>query len=346
MRSAHHLYLICAATAFAVSYALTPLVRALALRWQLLDAPSSSIKTHKTPTPSMGGLAIAAGFFISLLVIRLFTHFPTGTLHDLRGIFIGGSVIVLLGFIDDFRKPNGLGVKTKFFFQTLAALVLIAYGMSIRFIHPEYLGLALSVVWVVGVSNALNIIDIMDGFASSQAAVAALCFLMIALPSERVFVNFAAASLCGATLGFLPHNLCASRKIFMGDSGSLFLGFILAALSTGASYDSKHSLGVLAPLLILAVPIYDTFFVAALRMARGCSPFIGSKDHYALRLEKMGLSRHAIVGLSATAALVFGICAWQAVRLDFMQALSLYLAVGLALIAFSLYIARLRMHDD
>lgn len=345
MSAPYDLYLICALTALAVSYALTPLVRALSLRWQLLDTPSSNIKTHKTPTPSMGGLAMAAGFFISLLVIRLFTHFPTGTLHDLRGIFAGGTIIVLLGFFDDFRKPHGLGVKTKFFIQTAAALLLIAYGMKIRFIHPDYLALAISVIWIVGVCNALNIIDIMDGFASSQAAAASLCFLLIALPSEAIYVNFAAAALLGATLGFLPHNLGSKRKIFMGDSGSLFLGFMLAALSIGTSYDGKHSLGVLAPLLILAVPIYDTFFVAVIRMSRGCSPFMGSKDHYALRLEKMGLSRHAVVGYSAATALLFGVCAWQAVRLDFWQALSLYLAVGLMLLAFSFYIARLRMHD-
>ena len=344
MSTTYDLYLICALTALTVSYALTPLVRAMALRWQLLDTPSSSIKTHKTATPSLGGLGIAAGFFAALLVIRAFTHFPTGTLHNLRGIFIGGGIMLALGFVDDVRKPHGLGVKTKFFFQTIAAAVLISYGMSIGFIRPEYLAVLLSLVWVVGVSNALNIIDIMDGFASSQAAVAALCFLLIALPSEAVYVNFAAAALCGAALGFLPHNLSSSRKIFMGDSGSLFIGFMLAALSLGTNYDSSHALSVLAPLLILAVPIYDTFFVAVIRMSRGCSPFMGSKDHYALRLEKLGLSRRAVVGCSALAALLFGVCAWQAVRLDFQQALSLYSAVGLVLLAFSFYIARLRMH--
>ncbi|NLO91606.1 MAG: undecaprenyl/decaprenyl-phosphate alpha-N-acetylglucosaminyl 1-phosphate transferase [Elusimicrobia bacterium] len=343
MNTPYDLYLICALTALAVTYALTPLVRSAALRLQWMDTPSSAIKTHKTPTPSLGGLGIAAGFFAALLVIRLFTHFPTGTLHNLRGIFIGGAIMLALGFTDDIRKPRGLGVKTKFLFQGIAAAVLIAYGMRIGFISPEYLALALSVIWVVGVSNALNIIDIMDGFASSQAAVAALCFLLIALPSEAVYVNFAAAALAGAALGFLPHNLSSSRKIFMGDSGSLFLGFMLAALSLGASYDATHTLGVLAPLLILAVPIYDTFFVAVIRMSRGCSPFMGSKDHYALRLEKLGLSRRAVVALSAAAAMLFGACAWQALHADFTQALSLYLSVGLALLAFSFYIARLRM---
>ena len=163
MKGPYDLYLICALTALACSYALTPLVRLLALRLQLLDTPSSAVKTHKVATPSLGGLAIAAGFFIALLTIRLFTHFPTGTLHNLRGILYGGTIMLALGLIDDVRKPRGLSVRTKFLFQIAAACVLIIYDMSIRFVQPDYLGLLLSIVWVVGVSNAFNIIDIMDG---------------------------------------------------------------------------------------------------------------------------------------------------------------------------------------
>src|SRR5205814_5488794 len=127
--------------------------------------------------------------------------------------------------------------------------------------QPAYVGAAVTMIWVVGITNAFNIIDIMDGLAASQAAVAAVAFLLISLPSEELYVNFASAALAGAALGFLPWNLSKRRKIFMGDSGSMLLGFLLAGISMGTSYSNVNNLGVYAPLLILLVPMYDTFFV-------------------------------------------------------------------------------------
>ncbi len=217
--------------------------------------------------------------------------------------------------------------------QVLAALILVHFDIRIRFIHPDYLGTALTVLWVVGITNAVNIIDIMDGLAASQAAAAALGFWLISLPSEDLYVNFAAAALLGSALGFLPWNFSKSRKIFMGDSGSTLLGFTLAALALGTDFTLVNPLGVYAPLLILAVPMYDTFYVMAVRMSKGKSPFLGSRDHFALRLERMHFTRPQIVSLSLFASLFLSLCAWLVTLVATPWAVAIYLTLG-ALIAF------------
>jgi UDP-GlcNAc:undecaprenyl-phosphate GlcNAc-1-phosphate transferase len=147
----------------------------------------------------------------------------------------------------------------------------------------------------------------------------------------------------GASLGFLPHNFSKRRKIFAGDCGSLFMGYVLAALSMSARYSHHNPLGVYAPLLILAVPIYDTFFVSILRLRRGNSPFMGSKDHYALRLEKLGFSRRKIVVLSAAASLTLLMCAFTVTRLTLVPALCIYIASTVWFIAISLKISKINM---
>ena len=199
------LYLLAFLLPLLLSLALTPLLRALALRLGQLDKPSD-IKTHKIPTPLFGGAAIFASFTITLLVMRFYTSFPTGTLRDLRLILAGGGIMFALGFVDDLLKPGGLGVRTKFAVQFAVALVTAYYGIRIHFIQPEYLAFGLSVLWIAGVANAFNIIDIMDGLSAGQAALAAFGFLLIAFPSESIYVNFASAALAGAALGFLPYN--------------------------------------------------------------------------------------------------------------------------------------------
>ena len=333
------LYLCAILLSCGISFFMTHWVRLLALEHGWVDAPSSKIKTHKIPTPCLGGVAMWFSFTATLVLLRLFTQFPTGTLHSLRAIVAGGCVVFLLGFIDDVSKPQGVHFKLKFAVQIAAALVLILFGIRMRFIQPDYLAMGLTILWVVGVTNAFNIIDIMDGLSVSQAAIAALAFLCISLPSEQIYVNFAAAALAGSALGFLPWNLSVSRKIFMGDSGSLFLGFVLAALSLGIDYSQKNPLGVYAPLLILLIPVYDTGFVMAARLIKGQSPFLGSKDHFALRLEAMGFSRGKVVLMAALAGLLASFGAFLVTLLSLFGAVSVYLVLAalIGLLSWRLY---------
>ncbi|MFH1724586.1 MAG: MraY family glycosyltransferase [Elusimicrobiota bacterium] len=322
------LYAAAVLVAFALSAGTTPLVRLLALKMGWLDSPGSAVKTHEVATPALGGIAIWIGFAGALVAMRFLTNFPTGTLFRLRALLAGGAFVFLLGIVDDLRKPDGLDWKVKMAAQVAAAALLIYFGIQIRFISPSYLAVALTLLWVVGICNAFNIVDIMDGLAASQAAVAAVAFLLVGLPSEDIYVNFGAAALMGAALGFLPWNFSSRYKIFMGDSGSLLMGFVLAGLALGTDYTQVNPLGVYAPLFILAVPMFDTLYVMVIRMTRGRSPFRGSKDHFALRLERMGLSRPRIVGFSLVASAFLSVCGLLVTLVSTAWAVWIYGIVG------------------
>ena len=337
------LYLTAIATSWALSFALTPMIRALAVQMGWLDHPTTRVKTHTVPTPVLGGVAIWLAFAATLAALRFWTNFPTGTLHRLRSILAGGGIIFLLGVVDDLRKPHGLDYRVKFMVQFLAAALLMHYGIRIRFITPNYVAAALTIVWVVGITNAMNIIDIMDGLTATQAAVASLAFLLIALPSEEIYVNLTAAALLGAALGFLPWNLSSRRKIFMGDGGALFIGFVLAAMSMGTEYSRKNPLGVYAPIFILLVPIFDVAYVMIVRMLKGHSPFRGSKDHFALRLEALGLTRRQIVILSALSSGMLSVFALLITRVGAVWAVWIYVVVGLWIFALARHISKVEM---
>jgi len=322
------LYLLAFLVPLALSLVLTPLLRLLALRFGYVDAPGAEVKTHKQVTPLLGGAAIFLAFSAGLVFMRFYTSFPTGTLRDLRVILAGGLVMFVLGLIDDLKKPHGLGFKTKFFIQFCVAFFVALYGVRINFINPDHLSFILSMIWIVGVSNAFNIIDVMDGLSASQAVMAALGFLLISFPSEAIYVNVASAALAGGALGFLPYNFSKKMKIFMGDSGSLVCGFTLAVVAMGTSYSAVNPLGVYAPLFILAIPLYDTLFVSVMRLRRGQSPFIGSRDHFALRLEKLGFSRPRIVFLTAIASLALSVFAFLVTQVPPVWGALIYLVVG------------------
>jgi len=341
--SATDLYLAAIVLSALLSAALNPLVRLIAIRWNRFDFPSNAVKTHALPTPVLGGAAIWAAFTATLIAMRFLTSFPTGTLHRLRALLGGGVLMFLLGLADDLRRPGGLDWKTKMAAQIMAAALLVFFGVRIQFIRPHYVSIILTIVWVVGICNAFNLIDIMDGLAASQAAVAALAFLIIALPSEEIYVNFGAAALLGSVLGFLPWNISKRRKIFMGDCGALFLGFVLAALSLGTDYSQVNPLGVYAPLFILLVPIFDTLFVIVMRLRKGQSPFLGSKDHFALRLEAIGYQRHQIIGLSVVASGVLALCAFLITRVTLGWSLWVYSIVGYWIAVLSWRISRVEM---
>jgi UDP-GlcNAc:undecaprenyl-phosphate GlcNAc-1-phosphate transferase len=337
------LYAACFGVAAAISFFLTPLVRLLSLRMGLLDAPSSAVKTHTTPTPIFGGVAIWAGFAGAMMLLRFTTNFPNGTLYNLRALLVGGTLIFLLGLADDLRRPQGIGYRPKFVVQFLATALLVVFGLRIHFINPTWFAIAVTLVWVVGVTNSMNIIDIMDGLAASQAAVAAVAFLFVSLPSQEHYVRFAAAAVAGAAIGFLPWNFSKKYKVFMGDCGSLTLGFLLAGLSLGAHYSSVNNVGVFAPLLILFVPVFDTFFVSIMRVNQGKSPFLGSKDHFALRLETLGYTRGQIVVIAAVCCVILSFAAFLATQYPVKQALAVYALVAAALVWVGLRLSLVRV---
>ncbi|MBR4632378.1 MAG: undecaprenyl/decaprenyl-phosphate alpha-N-acetylglucosaminyl 1-phosphate transferase [Elusimicrobia bacterium] len=337
------LYLITFLIAFIVSLVLTPCFRFIAKKFDIYDRPTSAVKTHKESVPYLGGIAIWSGWVISLIAIRFITDFPTGTLNNLRSVIVGSFLLLLLGLCDDIKK-GGLGFKFKFLIQIIACvIVVVLFDIRINFIENYTLSVLLSIFWIIGLSNAFNLIDIMDGLSCGTAAISAFFFFIIALPSEMIYVNFCAIALCAACLGFIPFNLSKSKKIFMGDTGSLSIGFILATIAMGTSYTKINPIAVFAPLLILAVPIYETTFVSIIRILKGKNPFLGSKDHFPLRLEKMGYSRKQILVFVYILSFILGIFSYTLVNLNDNISYLIFSLVIILLIIFSIKLSKVKV---
>ena len=305
-----------------------------------LDTPEG-LKHHATAIPVLGGLAVFTGLAASLIFVRLTTNFPTGTLHSLRGILYGATLIFILGLVDDFKKPKGLGITVKLLGQIIATLCLVNYGVHITLFGWPLFSYLLTFLWVVGITNAFNLLDIADGLCISQALVAALGLWLIALPSEHLYVNFCACALAGACIGFWPYNHVSRLKTFLGDSGSTLLGFVLAALSMGTDYSTRSNLGFLAPLLILAIPLLDTGFVSLIRILHGKNPLRGSPDHAALRLKEKGWSPRKILLSFLIAACALNILAFTVTHVSEIIALVIYMLVLILAVLLTICLARL-----
>ena len=336
-----YLYILSALIACAVTAAALPFLRKYLGKY-LLDIPCG-LKKHTGAIPIVGGCGILAGLGASLVFIRLTTAFPSGTLHSLRGILWGGLIIFLLGVADDLKKPKGIGIGLRLAVQAVAVLVLLYYGVHITLFDCTWLSYLFTFLWVIGITNAFNLLDISDGLCVSQAAVCALGLGVIALPSEFIYVNFCAAALLGACAGFWPYNHSLRVKTFLGDSGSTLLGFVIAALSMGAGYSQHSNLGFLAPLLILAVPLFDTGFVVLMRLCKGKNPLCASNDHAALRLMKIGFSQNETLLLFAGAGVFFNILAFAVTKISAPAAGTVYFVAFLMLGMSALILSRIRM---
>jgi len=276
--------------AFAVSFVFalywTPLMRKAALQLGIVDRPDGKLKKHDNAIPYLGGLAVFIAF---LSTVGLFTQFETvsETNQQTLGLLLSGSIALIVGLIDDF---GALTPMQKTLGQLMAALVLVKSGTYIKlWFVPWYLAIPLTVFWILAVTNAFNIIDIMDGLASGVATIAAVVLAVANHMAGRESQALLAVVLAGAAFGFLRHNFHPA-KIFLGDSGSMFMGFMLAALSLNAGYARINTLAVISPVLILGIPIFDLTLVMFIRWRLGIPVTKGSPDHFALRLRRCNLS--------------------------------------------------------
>ena len=319
-------YVIIGVSALILGFIFVPLARQLAFKTGIVDKPSTRLKKHKKPVPYLGGLAIYFAFIIPVVAAKLIMF---GTIKGVIGIVLGATVIMIMGLVDDVKN---LSPYIKLAVQFLVALLIIKVNMNIKFMDNNILNMILTVLWVIGITNAMNIIDIMDGLAGGVAAVAALAFFCVAFMAGRVNDMIPAMALFGALLAFLFFNR-APAKIYMGDAGSLFLGFMMAALALNESYSVNNYIAVLSPLLILAVPLLDTLLVAEYRMRRGAPLFAADRNHIAHRLMRIGLSsREAVVLLYVLSALL-GLLALLLPTLQSYQALLVMThAVGVTMI--------------
>ncbi len=272
--------------------AITPFVRLLALRLNCLDRPADR-STHAFPVPYLGGVAIYLAF--------LFTYLISGVQDpSLRGVLVGGGFIVAVGVVDDlYRLPPW----AKLVGQLAAALILVAYGIQIEkitnpwggFIYFGMWSIPVTVIWVLSFTNALNLIDGLDGLAAGVAVIASITFFFVAVQTGQPPVAlYLTAAVAGAGLGFLPYNFHPAR-IFMGDAGSMFLGFALAAVAIAGTLKSTAAIALGIPILALGLPLMDTAYAIVRRWRNGQAFYEADRGHLHHRLMHMGLNHRETV---------------------------------------------------
>ena len=272
-----------------LAFGLTPLTARLAHRVDALDHGGDRPRIHTAPIPRIGGLAIVGAIVVALLVLVR----PSGALV---GVLIALPVVAAIGLVDDMR---GLKPSTKFVAVLLAALIpVLGYDLNFRNVTLPVigdfsignLGIVLTILWIALVANLVNLIDGMDSLAAGIVGIACLSFTILAASFGRMEVAATSAVVAGATAGFLPHNYHPA-KIFMGDSGSLALGFLLAALAVEGVLKSAATIALLSPLLIIAVPILDTSFVVLKRLKYRRPPWGADHNHFYHRFLRIGVSQ-------------------------------------------------------
>jgi len=326
-------YVFTFALAASLAMWFTPQVRAAAIRFGIVDRPDGKLKTHAEPVPYLGGLAIYLSFLVALSVSFRFSE-------PVLGALLGGSIVVILGLIDDMGQ---LGPGVKLAGQAVAVWVLIKSGIYVKlfFLHP-YLALAISVLWLLAVTNAFNLIDVMDGLSAGTAAIAALILMVIAHLDDRTTTATMAAALAGSCVGFLRYNFTPAR-IYMGDTGSLFLGLLIGAMAMEVSYTRENRLSALAPAMILGVPLFDMFFVMYVRYRRGLPIMLGSPDHVALRLRKWRLTTRQTVLVSYAATAALGVAAIVMMQLGTLGASAVLVSVVLTALGVAAWLRRIEM---
>ena len=283
---------------FAMSLAfalyLTPFIRRGALVFGVLDRPDGLLKRHPAPVPYLGGIAVYLAFLLTLSIVFSFSK-------ELLGLLLGGTMLAMLGLFDDLRV---IAPRLKFAGQLLATWVMLRCDIAIQIVAlPPSVTIPLTFLWLVGITNAINILDVSDGLATGVSAIAALAFFVVAVIDGNLAMAVTTLALVGALVGFLRYNQ-PPAQIYLGDTGSLFVGFMLGALAIAGAYAQRNDAALMAPVVILGVPILETTLVVFARLGRGTSPFAGSNDHLAARLKARGWSARRVLAFAYGLSLI------------------------------------------
>ena len=316
-------------TAAIVSCLATPLVKVLSVKYGAVDVPKDGRRMHDHPIPRMGGLAIFLGFMASMLI---FVALDAAK----KGMLAGAVIIVILGVLDDkYALPAG----PKFLVQIIAALIAVLAGNRIEVLsNPNifsadqwwelgWLSVPVTVIWIVAITNAVNLIDGLDGLACGVSTISAGTMLIIALMVAELDVALMMAALAGACMGFLPYNFNPA-KIFMGDTGATFLGFIMATVSVAGMFKMYVHISFVAPFLILGLPIFDVCFAVIRRVSHGQSPMKPDRGHVHHRLIDMGFSQKQAVGVLYVISAILGLSAVVLTATNAVRAMVFLLAMG------------------
>lgn len=313
--------------ALIISFALTPFVMRLAPRIGAIDVPKDERRMHHTPIPRLGGLAIFIGCVVSILLFAELTQ-------QLYGILIGAAIIVAVGIVDDVH-PLGAGIKL--ILQIISALVAVGNGVVIQTIaNPlpfgaEYLdfgiwAIPITVIWIVAVTNSVNLIDGLDGLADGVSTIGALTMLIIALLMGDIPIAIICGAMVGACVGFIPFNRNPA-KIFMGDTGSTFLGYMLATVSVIGLFKLYAVISFVVPFIILGFPIFDTCSAFTRRILKGQNPMRPDRSHTHHKLIDMGMNQKQAVATLYMVATVLGLCAVMIVSSGYMKVILSIVAI-------------------
>jgi len=289
-----YVYVLGLLSAFVVAFATMPTVIRLSYKVGAVDRPDQR-KVHAKSMPRMGGMAIFLSFILAMLVM-LRMGLVGGAFV---GVIYGSVVIFLVGLLDDIYQ---LQPKVKLLGQIVAAGIAIYFGVAVHFVTNPfdgwlslgYFAIPVTLLWIVGITNAINLIDGLDGLAGGVAAIAAITMGIVGIIKGQPFITLVTFTLLGSLLGFLPYNFHPART-FMGDSGSNFLGFVLSCLAIMGTAKSAALISLLLPVVILGIPIFDTFFAIIRRVYNKNPIFLPDKDHLHHRLMALGMSHRRSV---------------------------------------------------
>ena len=322
------------AVAAVLSYFFTPPVKNFAHKVGAIDVPKDARRMHKKPIPRLGGLAIYGGFLCSILIF--------GQLDEtMLCVLLGAAIIVALGIFDDVLA---LGAKLKFVVQVVAAAIPVCIGdlqiglftnlnplSDTPFVHLGILAVPATIIWIVGITNAVNLIDGLDGLAVGVSSIAAITMLAVALLTGNMPIAITMAALAGACIGFMPYNLNPA-KIFMGDTGSTFLGYMLATVSIMGLFKFYAVISFAVPFLILGLPIFDTANAIIRRVAAGRSPMSPDRGHVHHKLIDMGFNQKQAVAILYAISATLGLTAVVLTSSGEVKAIVLLLAVLAAIL--------------
>ena len=322
------------AVAAVLSYFFTPPVKNFAHKVGAIDVPKDARRMHQKPIPRLGGLAIYGGFLCSILIF--------GQLDEtMLCVLLGAAIIVALGIFDDVLA---LGAKLKFVVQIVAAAIPVCIGdlqiglftnlnplSDTPFVHLGILAVPATIIWIVGITNAVNLIDGLDGLAVGVSSIAAITMLAVALLTGNMPIAITMAALAGACIGFMPYNLNPA-KIFMGDTGSTFLGYMLATVSIMGLFKFYAVISFAVPFLILGLPIFDTANAIIRRVAAGRSPMSPDRGHVHHKLIDMGFNQKQAVAILYAISATLGLTAVVLTSSGEVKAIVLLLAVLAAIL--------------
>ena len=329
-------YMLLFAISALIAFLITPAVKKLAGRVGAVDVPKDSRRVHKRATFLMGGLAIYVPFVILTLICL-------GKDKQVIGIIIGGTIIAAMGIADDIYP---LKPAYKLVVQIAAAIILIAFGVSVRSVTVPFvsdsasvntgmLGIPITIIWVVGITNAINLIDGLDGLACGISMISSLALMYVAFMCGRETPLLLNVMLSGACLGFLPYNFNPA-SIFLGDTGSQFLGFTLAAVSMLGAIKSTTAVVVAVPILAIGIPIYDTLFAMLRRKINNKPIMEADRGHMHHKLLDMGLSQRQVVLIMYLISILLGLASIMAMRLSTRRSYELLMIVCAFVIATAL----------